>query len=71
MHYLFQVWNCQLYNADELAMNDTPWLQTDGLNKLVHEKVPAFIAYRCGAKELRNADLTRCSKPIGQPFWTA
>ena len=60
--------DCQLYNADELAMNDTPWLQTDGLNKLVHEKVPAFIAYRCGAKKLRNADLTRCSKPIGQPF---
>jgi sacsin len=60
--------DCQLYNADELTINDTPWLETDGMNKLVHEKVPAILAYRCGAKDLRTADLTRCSQPIGQPF---
>ena len=60
--------DCHLYNANELAINDTPWLETDGKNKLVHEKIPTFLAYRCGAKELRNADLTSCSQPIGQPF---
>jgi sacsin len=27
-----------------------------------------MLAYKCGAKELRNADLTSISKPIGQPF---
>jgi sacsin len=60
--------DCQLYDADELVINDTPWLQTDGMHKFVHEKVPVLLAYRCGAKEIRNADLTRCSEPIGQPF---
>ena len=60
--------DCQLYNAVELAMNDTPWLETDGVNKLVHEKVPKILAHKCGAKELRVTDLTRCSEPIGQPF---
>ena len=60
--------DCLLYDANELAINDTPWLETDGINKLVHEEVPVLVAYRCGAKELRNADLTRCSEPIGQPF---
>ena len=60
--------DCQLYDASELAINDTPWLETDGINKLVHEKIPVMLAYKCGAKKLRNADLTRCSEPIGQPF---
>ena len=60
--------DCQLYDADELVINASPWLETDGMNKLVHEKVPVMLAYRCGAKEIRNADLTRCSEPIGQPF---
>ena len=60
--------DCHLYNANELAINDTPWLETDGKSKLVHEKIPTILAYRCGAKELRNADLTSCSQPIGQPF---
>jgi sacsin len=58
----------QLYDAGELVINNTPWLETDGMNKLVHEKVPVLLAYRCGARDLRNADLTRCSQPIGQPF---
>ncbi|CAB3987754.1 Hypothetical predicted protein [Paramuricea clavata] len=60
--------DCQLYDANELVVNSTPWLETDGMNKLVHGKVPVLLAYRCGAKEIRNADLTRCSEPIGQPF---
>ena len=60
--------DCQLHNADELVINNTPWIETDCKNKLVHEKVPVLLAYKCGAKELRNVDLTRCSKPIGQPF---
>ena len=60
--------DCHLYNADELAFNDTPWLETDGTDTLVHVQVPKLLAYKCGAKELRDAYLTRCSKPIGQPF---
>ena len=58
----------QLYDAGELVINETPWLETDGRNKAVHEKIPVILAYNCGAKELRNADLARCSEPIGQPF---
>ena len=58
----------KLYDAGELVINETPWLETDGRNRVVHEKIPVIWAYNCGAKELRNADLVRCSKPIGQPF---
>ena len=58
----------QLYDAGELVINETPWLETDGRNRAVHDRIPAKLAYQCGAKELRNADLTRCSEPIGQPF---
>ena len=58
----------QLFNSDELVINETPWLETDGKNKLVHQRIPAMLAYKCGAKELRNADLTGCSEPIGQQF---
>ena len=60
--------DCQLYNADELVINETPWYETDGQDKLVHEKIPGMLAYQCGAKELRKAELTSCSKPIGRPF---
>ena len=48
----------KLYNADELVIDETPWLETDSRNKLVHKKIPAMLAYKCGAKELRNANLT-------------
>ncbi|XP_028392629.1 sacsin-like [Dendronephthya gigantea] len=58
----------QLYDGNELVINDTPWLEADGSNKYVHEMVPVHLAFRCGAKKLRNADLLRCSKPIGKPF---
>ena len=58
----------KLYDADELVIDETPWLETDGRNKRVHQRIPAMLAYKCGAKELRNADLTGCSEPIGQPF---
>ena len=57
-----------LYDADELVINETPWLETDGRQKPVHEKIPAMLAYKCGAKKLRDADLAQCSEPIGQPF---
>ena len=60
--------DCRLYDAEELVINETPWLETDGKNKSVHQKIPVLLAYQCGAKDLRNADLTRCSEPIGQPF---
>ena len=60
--------DCHLYNADELAINNTPWLEPDGTDKLVHKKVPTYLAYKCGAKTFRDADLSRCSRPIGQPF---
>ena len=60
--------DCQLHNANDLVINDTPWLETDGMSKHVHEKIPTILAYRCGARELRKADLTRCSEPIGRPF---
>ena len=60
--------DCQLYNADELVINETPWYETDGKDKLVHEKIPAKLAYQCGAKELRKAELTGFSEPIGRPF---
>ena len=56
----------ELYNADELVINDTPWYETDGKSKLVHQKIPSMLAYQCGAKELRKSELTSCSKPIGQ-----
>ena len=58
----------KLYDAGELVINQIPWLETDGRNRAVHEKITAKLAYQCGAKELRNADLTLCSEPIGQPF---
>ncbi|XP_028392627.1 sacsin-like, partial [Dendronephthya gigantea] len=59
----------KLYDADELAINETPWLETDGTDiKIVHEKIPVMLAYKCGAKDLRNADLARSSEPFGQPF---
>ena len=58
----------QLYDASELVINETPWLETDGRNRAVHDRIPAKLAYQCGAKELRNADLTDISEPIGQPF---
>ena len=60
--------DCRLYNADELVINETPWYERDGKDKLVHVMIPTMLAYRCGAKELRKAELTSCSKPIGQPF---
>ena len=60
--------DCQLYNADELVIDETPWYETNGKDKLVHEKIPAKLAYQCGAKELRKAELTGCSEPIGKPF---
>ena len=60
--------DCQLYNADELVINETPWYETDGKNKLVHYKIPAILAYQCGAKELRKAELIGFSEPIGKPF---
>ena len=58
----------QLHDADKLVFNKTPWLETDSVNKLVHEKVPILLAYKCGANDLRNADLIRCSEPIAQSF---
>ena len=58
----------KLHDANELVINETPWLESDGKNKLVHKKIPGMLAYKCGARELRNADLTSCSEPIGQPF---
>ena len=58
----------KLHDANELVINETPWLESDGKNKLVHKKITAMLAHQCGAKELRNADLTSCSEPIGQPF---
>ena len=57
-----------LCDADKLVINQTPWLETDESSKSVHEIVPPMLAYKCGAKELRDADLTRYSEPIGQPF---
>ena len=56
----------ELYNADELVINDTPWYETDGKSKLVHKRIPSMLAYQCGAKKLRKSELTSCSKPIGQ-----
>ena len=58
--------DCRLYNAVELVINETPWYETDGKDKLVHEKIPSMLAYQCGAKELRKSELTSCSKPIGE-----
>ena len=60
--------DCRLYNADELVINETPWYETDGKDKFVHDKIPPMLAYLCGAKELRKAELTNCSEPIGRPF---
>ncbi|XP_028392515.1 sacsin-like [Dendronephthya gigantea] len=60
--------DCLLYDGNELVINYTPWLETDGSNKLVHEKIPPMLAHKCGAKQLRKADLLRCSQPIGKPF---
>ena len=57
-----------LYDADELVINETPWLEADGRQKPVHEKIPTMLAYKCGAKRLRDADLTQCSEPIGIKF---
>ena len=60
--------DCQLYNADELVINETPWYETDGKKKLVHKRIPGMLAYQCGAKELRKAELTGYSEPVGRPF---
>ena len=57
--------DCQLYNADELVINETPWYETDGKDKPVHKKIPSMLAYQCGAKELRKSELASWSKPIG------
>ena len=57
-----------LYDAVELVINNTPWLETDGKTKHVHEKVPVKLAYKCGAKTLRDADLISHSVPFGLPF---
>ena len=57
-----------LYDATELAMNDAPWIETDGSIKYVHATIPQLLAYTCGAKELRSAVLSHNSMPMGQPF---
>ncbi|XP_028392630.1 sacsin-like [Dendronephthya gigantea] len=58
----------QLYDASELVINDTPWLETGGLRERVHERIPETLAYKCGARPLREADLADISDPIGTPF---
>lgn len=60
--------NSILHDSTELSINDTPWLEPDDFIEYVHDKIPAQVAYQCGAKPLRTSVLSRCSEPIGQPF---
>lgn len=57
-----------LHDAAKLAIHDAPWMEPDGTIRYVHVTFPPLVAYKCGAKELRNAVLSNCSVPIGQPF---
>ena len=57
-----------LHDADQLAINDAPWVKALGDTSYVHSYIPIELAYKLGATDIRSKKLGRISRPIGEPF---
>ena len=57
-----------LHPAEELSINDAPWVKARSGIKYVHKHVPIYLAYKLGAIDIRTRKLAEISRPIGQSF---
>jgi len=60
--------NLFLQPAEELAINDAPWVKAKGGIKYVHKDVSIDLAHKLGAIDIRTRKLADISRPIGQSF---
>ena len=57
-----------LVKADELTINQTPWLADRGDSRNVHKNITPDLAFKLGAKSLLDKRLGKYSKILGTPF---
>ena len=57
-----------LAKANELTINNTPWLPERGDSRSVHENITSGLAFKLGAKSLLDKRLGKYSKTFGSPF---
>ena len=60
--------NLYLQPAEELAINDAPWVKARGGIKYVHKDMSIALAHKLGAIDIRTRKLADISRPIGQSF---
>ena len=54
--------------AQELAINDAPWVTSGIDTRYVHKDVAIDLAHRMGAVDIRSRKLAKISRPIGEEF---